>query len=95
MRYGEHMDYADHMDRGGWIFPAVLMLLLIVLVVVAVVWFARNQTGKVAPRYPSGEGGSPREVLDRRLVSGEIGEEEYRRLRALLSDAAPPTQPPG
>jgi uncharacterized membrane protein len=89
------MDYADHMDGGGWILPAALMVLLIVLVVVAVVWLARNQTAKVAPVLASGEGGSAREVLDRRLVSGEIGEDEYRRLRAVLSDAPPPTQPPG
>ncbi len=89
------MNYADHMDGGGWILPAVLMVLLIVLVVIAVVWLARNQTAKVAPRLASGEGGSARDVLDRRLVSGDLEEDEYRRLRAVLSDTPPPTQPPG
>jgi uncharacterized membrane protein len=95
MRYGEHIDYVDHMDGGGWVFPAIFILVLIVLAVVGIVWLARSRTANVAPGHASRSEGSARDVLDRRLVSGEIGEEEYRRLRAVLSDAPPPSQPPG
>ena len=36
-------------------------------------------------------GGSARELLNRRLVSGEITEDDYRRLRAALSDTPAPS----
>jgi uncharacterized membrane protein len=89
------MDYANHMDRGGWIFPAFFVLVLIVLAVVAIVWLARSRSTNPAPGRWGRSEGSARDVLDRRLVSGEIGEDEYRRLRAVLSDAPPPSQPQG
>jgi uncharacterized membrane protein len=82
------------MDGSGWIVGVVVMLLLIVLAVVAVAWLLRNHTAGVPPRHGTVEGGSARDLLDRRLVSGEIGEDEYRRLRAALSDTPPPSQPP-
>jgi uncharacterized membrane protein len=87
------MYYGDHMDRGGWILPTVIMVLLAALVVVAIVWFVRNQRPGAPPR-PDGGAVSARELLDRRLVSGEIGEDEYRRLRTALSETPPPRQPP-
>ncbi len=75
------------MDAGGWILSVVVTSLLIALVVAAIVWFVRNQGGGVTPRHRSDEGGSARELLDRRLVSGEIGEDEYQRhsFRSLVS----------
>jgi putative membrane protein len=80
----------DHMTTGGWIFGSAMMVLLIVLVVIAVVWLVRWSAASGPPAGSHGGGSeSARQVLDRRLASGEIDEEEYRRLRAALSDAAP------
>jgi uncharacterized membrane protein len=39
------------------------------------------------------ERGTALEILDRRLASGEIDAEEYRRLRAELIGGAPPPSP--
>jgi hypothetical protein len=74
------------MDGGGWIFGAAVMVLLIVLAVIAVVWLLRNQASGAGSGRSTVEGGSASDLLDRRLVSGEINEDEYRRLRAALSD---------
>ena len=82
----------DHMTTGGWIFGSVMMVLLVALVVIAVVWLVRWSAATGAPSANSeAGGGSPRDMLDRRLASGEIDEEEYRRVRAALSDARTPT----
>jgi putative membrane protein len=81
------------MDSGGWWIGMSFMVLLIALAVVVVLWLVRNQTARVPAPSAAAAGGSAREVLDRRLVAGEITEQEYRRLRAVLSDA-PPAGPP-
>jgi putative membrane protein len=82
----------DHMTTGGWILGSVMMVLLIALVVIAVVWLVRWSATTGRPSAPHG-GESAREVLDRRFASGEIDDEEYRRLRAALSDAPAPPPP--
>ncbi len=92
MRY-EHFS-GDHMDGGGWVAPVILVLVLVVLAAVLVVWLVRNPRAHAGPSLHRDAGGSARELLDRRLVSGEISEEDYRRLRAALSDAPPPGQSP-
>jgi putative membrane protein len=77
----------DHMTTGGWIFGSVTMVLLIVLVVIAITWLLRwSEGGRGPSRTEADSGGSAREMLDRRLASGEIDEDEYRRLRATLSE---------
>ena len=58
----------------------VLWLGLLVAVAFVAVEWARG--GHLAARAPSS-----RELLDRRLARGEIGVEEYRRLRAALGDS--------
>lgn len=72
-----------HMGGGGWL----LMTLLWVALLGTVVWAI---TRIVPPRGggANGPGESPAEILDRRLARGEIGPEEYDRLRAKL-------RPPG
>lgn len=69
------MMYGDHMDAGGWTLSIVLTLLVVALIVALIVWLIRSQSAGVAPR-PDGSGESARDVLDRRLVSGEVKEEE-------------------
>jgi putative membrane protein len=78
----------DHMTAGGWILGSVMVVLLIVLVAIAIAWLLRSTAASGAATRSEGGRGSAREVLDRRLALGEIGEEEYRTLRAVLSGAA-------
>lgn len=66
-------------DGGSWmIFVALIWVVLIVAGVWAVIALTRSG------RSWSGSPESPREVLDRRLASGEIDVEEYERLRRVL-----------
>jgi uncharacterized membrane protein len=88
------MMYGNHMDAGGWALSVFVSLLLVVLVVLAIVWLVRSQSAGVSIRNQDGKGESAREYLDRRLVSGEIGEDEYQRLRQTLTDAPTRSQPP-
>ena len=74
------------MDTGGWVFMSIGMVILLVLLV-AVIWWIVSQ-----PRT-SGQHGraqmSAREVLDHRLVDGEITVEQYDELRKKLDTPAP------
>jgi uncharacterized membrane protein len=88
------MVYGDHMDAGGWTLSIFVSLLLVVLVVLAIVWLVRTQNAGASNRHRLDEGGSARELLDRRLVSGEIGENEYQRLGKAISEAPTPSKPP-
>ena len=85
----------DHMTTGGWVLGSVMMVLLIALVVIAIIWLIRwSEASGASSRAEASSGGSAREMLDRRLASGEIDEDEYRRLRDALSEthARPPAQ---
>jgi putative membrane protein len=76
-----------HMTTGGWIFGSVMIVLLIALVVIAIVWLIRwSQSSAAPPRTEASSGSPAREMLDRRLASGEIDEDEYRRLRDTVSE---------
>jgi uncharacterized membrane protein len=88
MRYGDHF---DHMDGGGWVFAAVMLVLLVALAVAAIVWLTRARHSDLTHTSIAGGEGSARELLDRRLVAGEIGEDEYRRLRATLAETPAPS----
>jgi uncharacterized membrane protein len=95
----------NHMGAGGWVFMAIIMVVLLGLLVAFIVWLVGDQrrrphhegamTGRPAPVT-----GSASEILDRRLATGEISIEEYERLKASLatparvpSAAEPPTAP--
>ncbi len=87
----------EHMTTGGWIFMALGMLFLIALLVILVTWIVSQQRrpdGRPAP-----PGMSAREALDHRLVSGEIGPDQYDELRNKLDErrsppGGDPTTPP-
>ena len=81
------------MHAGGWALSVVVSLLLVVLVVLAIVWLGRTQNAAASIRQRRDEGESARERLDRRLVSGEIGENEYQRLGKAISEASAPSKP--
>lgn len=72
----------------GWLLGAAAMVLFWALVawaiwtLVAWVRIDRDKEPRSAPPGPP----SPRDVLDQRLARGEIGPDEYRRLRDLLDE---------
>ncbi|HVC07016.1 MAG TPA: SHOCT domain-containing protein [Solirubrobacterales bacterium] len=71
------------MNSGGWIFSILAILLLLALVVAVIVWITREVSGHR-------DGGptiemSAREILDRRLASGEITTEQHEQLRQTLA----------
>lgn len=85
------MYWGHHMSAGGWIFSVAATLIVIGLVVAAIVWLVGGRGGSTATAA------SAREILDRRLASGELRVEQYEQLRAALSDgqaAAPDPRPP-
>lgn len=78
--------YYHHMGWGWGILTALGFLLLIALVVGVVLSLVRERRAE-----------SSRELLDRRLASGEISVEEYERLRCAMSAGSGegrPTAPP-
>ena len=78
-----------HMNDVGWGWLLVMSVGMVgfwALVIYGVVWLTRNTSSR-APDEPSRE--SPDELLKRRLASGEIGVEEYERLRQAMAGDAP------
>jgi uncharacterized membrane protein len=89
------MMYGHDMSTWGWIASIAVTVLVLALILAAIVWLVRAQGG--ASPSPAGDpaaGASAREILDRRLASGEIDESEYRRLREARSQRPPVAQPP-
>ncbi|MGI8714929.1 MAG: hypothetical protein ACR2NR_17470 [Solirubrobacteraceae bacterium] len=81
------MDYGGHMNTGGWVLTVLATLILVALAVGLVVWLVSSLTG----RGVSGPvlRASAREILDRRLASGELTSEQYDALGEKLQDARP------
>ncbi len=95
------MYYQDHMGAGGWFFMALIGVVLLGLLAGFIVWLVQDQRRRPHRDHYLG-GGSASEILDRRLATGEIGIQEYERLKASLatpaarrpsSDTEPPTAP--
>ena len=86
------MYWGNHMGAGDWIFSIFGTLIILGLIVALIVW-------AVSPRGDRGSSAiaikeSPREILDRRLASGELTAEQYEQLRETLGDAGPSTGDP-
>jgi len=77
------------MGAAGWLLMALFWIALVALVVFAVVRLlpARAESGPA----PSERAEEPREILKRRLASGEIDVETYEH----LSEKVGPTSPSG
>ncbi len=75
------------MGTGGWLLMALFWVLLVAVIVFAIVKLFPGRGHGPAVQTASFE--TPRQLLDRRLASGEIGLEDHERLSARL---APPTQ---
>lgn len=72
----DHMQGYGVMGFGGF-FGLLFWLLLIVGIVLAVKWL-------VGPANSGGKRPDALEILKRRYAGGEIGEEEYRRMKKEL-----------
>ncbi len=68
-----------------------MMLFLLLIIVAAVVLYILYTQGKLGtgdkdPLNIFKKNETPREILDRRFASGEIGEEEYKRKKKTLEE---------
>ena len=84
------------MDTGGWVFMALIGVVLLGLLVAFIVWLMQDQRRHRPHRDHYVTGGSASEILDRRLAAGEISIQEYERLKASLATPIPrpPPEPP-
>lgn len=77
---GWHHDWMNGM--GGFMFPGLGLILVIVLVVVLIWAFSGARS---FDRYPGPQGRdrgeTPLEILKRRYAAGEIGKEEFDRMK--------------
>jgi putative membrane protein len=77
------MYWGDHMSTGGWIFSILATLIFLALIGALIFWLLSATTSGGSLRGDSRE--SPKEVLDRRLASGELTIEQYQQLRDALT----------
>jgi uncharacterized membrane protein len=68
-----------------------MMALILLLIIVAIVLYVLYAQGKLGtegkdPLGLFGKKETPREILDRRFAAGEIGEEEYKRMKKTLDE---------
>jgi putative membrane protein len=76
------------MGAGGWILMILFWVLLVGLIIFAVIRIfpgRDTQASPPAPHVSRPPTETPREILDRRLASGEIDLETYDRLREKLA----------
>jgi putative membrane protein len=75
------------MGAGGWVLMTVFWIVVVAVVVWAIVRLVPSRTDDVRepPRAAAEPPEKPREILDRRLASGEIDVETYEELRSQLS----------
>ncbi len=83
------MDYGGHMNTSGWVLTVFATLILVALAVGVIVWLVSSRTGHGtgSPAPLS----SAREILDRRLASGELTSLQYDELGEKLHDERAPT----
>ncbi len=77
------------MGAGGWLLMMLFWIVVVGVIVWAIVRLVPSRTDDVRepPRAAAKPRGSPREILDRRLASGEIDVETYEELRSRLSSS--------
>jgi uncharacterized membrane protein len=82
------MYWNGHMSTGGWILSVVWTLIVFALVAAAIVW-ALSMLSNRDRRFkaPNASEASPREILDRRLASGDLTVEQYKHLREAMEDS--------
>jgi putative membrane protein len=92
------MYWNGHMSTAGWILSILWTLIIVALVVAGIVWLVSALGNRGADARAPSSGPSAREILDRRLASGELTPEQYQQLRDTIEvpgDArGPDRQPP-
>jgi uncharacterized membrane protein len=77
------MYWNGHMSTAGWILSVLWTLIIVALVIAGIVWLVSTLSNREVRGTQSST--SVREILDRRLASGEITVEQYQQLRETLS----------
>ena len=83
------MYWNGHMSTAGWILSALWTLIIIALALAGIVWLISVLGNRENRGTEEGSARSAREILDRRLASGELSAEQYKQLRNTLGDPAP------
>jgi len=78
------MYWGNHMGAGDWIFSILGTIIFLGLIIGLIVWAVSPHGDRGGSAPATGE--SAREILDRRLASGELTIEEYSQLREALDD---------
>jgi uncharacterized membrane protein len=86
------MFWHEHMNTGGWVLMVLADIVMWGLIIAFVFWLAQDRRRREQHRE-MGAGPSARDILDRRLASGEINTDEYQRLRDALGHATPEQLP--
>lgn len=75
------------MGAAGWLFMSLFWVLLLVVIVWATTQLFPGHRDTAPATGPSAEpsAGQPRQILDRRLASGEIDVATYEQLRETLA----------
>lgn len=82
----------DHMSTGGWIFAAVITIVVLALIIGAIVWIVSESTDRRANgNSRSADAG---DILDLRLARGEITIEQHGQMRKALDPISSPTSDP-
>jgi uncharacterized membrane protein len=81
------MFWHEHMNTGGWVFMVLGNIVVWGLIFAFIFWLAQDWRTRGQHREAS-SGPSARDILDRRLASGEIDTEEYERLHTALGKSA-------
>jgi uncharacterized membrane protein len=83
------MYWGNHMSTGSWIFSILGTLIILGLIVGLIVWIVSPNSR--SDSSPDATGESAREILDRRLASGELTAQDYKQLREAMNDGPAPT----
>jgi uncharacterized membrane protein len=86
------MYWGDHMSTGDWVFSLLGTLIVLALIVATIVWLVSALTDRGSAATASTP--SAREILDRRLASGELTIEQYKQLSETLEDGQPARRDP-
>ncbi|MHB8491112.1 MAG: SHOCT domain-containing protein [Solirubrobacteraceae bacterium] len=81
------------MSTGDWVFSILGTLIVIALIVGVIVWFV-SELGAHSGGRAREQGVSAREILDRRLASGELTIEQYEQLSDSLGEGVSPGPDP-
>ena len=78
------MDWNGHMTAAGWILMIVWTLIIVGLIAGVIYWLTSERSADERSDTSSREP-SAKEILDRRLASGELTVEQYEQLHDTLT----------